>query len=452
MPSPSDTQGRKCIFISYRREDSQDITGRIYDRLTQKFGSKSIFKDVDAIPFGVDFREHLEQQVADCQVLLVIIGASWVANERLKDEKDFVRIEIEYGLNPDRQIRVVPVLVGNASIPTAEQLPPSLQDLTYRNAIQVRPDPDFHRDMDKLISSLADVVGLEDKGSRRRADFSPYRIAGSEIYDPKVLAKAFVNNWSLGISQFKRGFVTKWFEEEYRDQGIAGHLMDIGDDKILSDSEKLSMALMAIDENLPLYREGEEISPEWMAAHPDQTLKILGGPLLTYMKEFHLGFQYTDQLDFLEKGRTKIGELNVPADLESVDKLLVECFNDPDDFKDRVQKFCESHRFARDERIDDLLKQQELRLYEAAALLACDPKIFLTPEQKQQNDGKAHLKEFQVPMDWDLAEKLIEANNWDEVNPYLQEALERPASEFSDNPRLEKYITAASGNIGMQLH
>ena len=54
------------ILISYRRDDSADVTGRIYDRLIQQFGSRAIFKDVDSIPFGVDFRKHLDEQVARC--------------------------------------------------------------------------------------------------------------------------------------------------------------------------------------------------------------------------------------------------------------------------------------------------------------------------------------------------------------------------------------------------
>ncbi|MBS0165236.1 hypothetical protein ACYX34_04395 [Nitrospira sp. CMX1] len=52
------------ILISYRRKDSADVTGRIYDRLVQQFGRESVFVDVDSIPFGVDFRKHLDEQVA----------------------------------------------------------------------------------------------------------------------------------------------------------------------------------------------------------------------------------------------------------------------------------------------------------------------------------------------------------------------------------------------------
>lgn len=155
------------ILISYRREDSADVTGRIYDRLIQQFGREAIFKDVDSIPFGVDFRIHLDQQVAKCEVFLAVIGRDWMraggskGKSRLEDPKDFVRLEIESALR--HQTLVIPVLVSGASIPPAERLPATLQDLSYRQSIAVRSDPDFHRDMDRLIESLKEKIqGLKE--------------------------------------------------------------------------------------------------------------------------------------------------------------------------------------------------------------------------------------------------------------------------------------------------
>ena len=93
------------IFISYRREDSEHITGRLYDRLEPRFGRDNVFLDIDTIPFGVDFRDHLGEAVGRCDLLLVIIGEQWLdaryisgprSNQRrLDDPSDFVRIEIE---------------------------------------------------------------------------------------------------------------------------------------------------------------------------------------------------------------------------------------------------------------------------------------------------------------------------------------------------------------------
>jgi hypothetical protein len=165
LPRLSGTAGtaRKAlgnIFISYRRSDSADIAGRIYDRLVEAFGEDPIFKDVDSIPLGVDFKRYLDEKVGECTVLLAIIGDRWVdatdpeGKTRLEDHDDFVRIEIESALK--RDIPVIPLLVRGARMPLAEQLPQSLKSLVFKNGIQIRPDPDFHHDMDRLISALHD--------------------------------------------------------------------------------------------------------------------------------------------------------------------------------------------------------------------------------------------------------------------------------------------------------
>jgi formylglycine-generating enzyme required for sulfatase activity len=153
------------ILISYRREDSIDVTGRIHDRLVKYFGSGAVFMDVDSIPYGVDFRTYLDEQVSQCEVFLAVIGRDWFRGKerkgrsRLEDPGDFVRIEIESALK--RRVPLIPVLVGGASVPPAHQLPASIQDLSYRHAIVIRPNPDFHRDMDRLIDYLR--ARLDDK-------------------------------------------------------------------------------------------------------------------------------------------------------------------------------------------------------------------------------------------------------------------------------------------------
>jgi hypothetical protein len=44
LPAASALAREPCVFISYRREDSADITGRISDRLIQRFGRDAVFK------------------------------------------------------------------------------------------------------------------------------------------------------------------------------------------------------------------------------------------------------------------------------------------------------------------------------------------------------------------------------------------------------------------------
>lgn len=147
------------VFISYRRADSNDITGRIYDRFVNAFGENNVFKDVNNILAGRDFRSVLRDVATSCDIMLVIIGPTWIditnnnGIPRLDEPDDFVRLEVEIGLQRN-DVLVVPVLVNGAVPPQASQLPPSLQQLAYNHAFSVRNDPNFHTDISRLIKQL----------------------------------------------------------------------------------------------------------------------------------------------------------------------------------------------------------------------------------------------------------------------------------------------------------
>ena len=66
------------MFLSYRRDDSRELAERIYDRLIAKLGKPSVFKDVDSVPFGVDFRRVLDGALLGADVLLAVIGKKWL--------------------------------------------------------------------------------------------------------------------------------------------------------------------------------------------------------------------------------------------------------------------------------------------------------------------------------------------------------------------------------------
>ena len=179
------------IFISYRRADSTYHIGRIKDRLESAFGNKSVFRDLDDIPAGVDFRSVLEKETHGCQVMLVIIGPQWagitdsVGNKRLFDPNDFTRIEVETGLRglEQNRIMVVPVLLMNAPMPSPHDIPESLLQLTFQNAISIRNDPDFNADIERLIRDI-----------RRWRGYAEEDIA-VEYFEPKTVHIAEGKFW-----------------------------------------------------------------------------------------------------------------------------------------------------------------------------------------------------------------------------------------------------------------
>lgn len=149
------------IFISYRRDDSQYQADRIRGALTRILPKRDVFIDIDNIPTGVDFVDHVDKQIAQCDVLLALIGPGWIANaQRLANPKDFVRIEIASALK--RGITVVPVLLDGATMPREDQLPDDIKPLIRRNGADIRRSS-FDSDTQRLISRLE--VG---KASMRR--------------------------------------------------------------------------------------------------------------------------------------------------------------------------------------------------------------------------------------------------------------------------------------------
>ena len=145
------------VFISYRREDSSAWAGRLFDILSARFGRNSIFMDLDGIEGGDDFVTVIDKKLQISDVLLAIIGNHWLAAteangaRRLDNPRDFVRLEIGKAL--ERNIRVVPVLVGGATVPRPEDLPEDIRELSERQAIEIR-DTHFHQDADQLLALL----------------------------------------------------------------------------------------------------------------------------------------------------------------------------------------------------------------------------------------------------------------------------------------------------------
>lgn len=148
------------IFISYRRNDESGNAGRLLDLLTNKFGAERLFFDVDNIEPGADFSKVIVEQIARSDVLVAVIGPQWIdmkdkkGRRRLDDPRDLVRVEIETALTEQKLI--IPVLIGDARMPAADELPDSLGLLATRNAVRLTHDR-FRTDCEKLISALGKI-------------------------------------------------------------------------------------------------------------------------------------------------------------------------------------------------------------------------------------------------------------------------------------------------------
>jgi TIR domain len=149
------------VFICYRREETAAHAGRLYDAMVARFGERNVFMDVDMAP-GVDFVERITKVVSGCLVLIVVMGPHWatVTDEhgkaRITDPEDFVRLEVETGLQRS-DVTPIPVLVSGAQMPRPEDLPPELQPITRRNALDLS-DARWRYDVGRLNGTLDELL------------------------------------------------------------------------------------------------------------------------------------------------------------------------------------------------------------------------------------------------------------------------------------------------------
>jgi len=156
------------IVISYRWADSDVIAGRIRDRLAAHYGDDAVFMDVNSIPFGRDFRQYIQEALAQSDVLIAIVGLQWLGQDergfsRIDDEADPVRIEVEAALQ--KGIAILPLLIGSSKMPSIVQLPDSLKPFAFINAAPVDTGRDFHLHMERIIGTLDKTVRASQSGS-----------------------------------------------------------------------------------------------------------------------------------------------------------------------------------------------------------------------------------------------------------------------------------------------
>lgn len=145
------------IFINYRREDVPGVAGRLFDHLAERYPRRQLFIDVDTIKPGLDFVDQIDAQIAQCHVLLAIIGSRWLddrdqdGKRRLDSPNDFVRLELKSGLK--RNIPLIPILVDGTRMPSEQDLPPDLKELARREALELRYTS-FDSDADAIAQAL----------------------------------------------------------------------------------------------------------------------------------------------------------------------------------------------------------------------------------------------------------------------------------------------------------
>lgn len=193
------------IFISYRRDDSLGFSGRLEHDLSRCFGGALVFRDRE-IPPGADFARHIEGQLGQAEVVLVVIGRHWldavdaVGRRRLEQPDDWVRREIELALR--HGMPVIPVLVGGVSMPSPSELPPSLVSMARFQA-HALSDLRWHDDVQTLCQGLVELVPRLGEARQQQASDPP--VMRQPV--PEAVRPWRAPGWLLGLGRQARGAV-----------------------------------------------------------------------------------------------------------------------------------------------------------------------------------------------------------------------------------------------------
>ncbi len=142
------------IFVNYRKNPHGTAVAAIADALQSYFGAEEVFID-NGIPSGDRYPATLELRLQTCTVLIVVIHEGWVDAFKVPRRKDWVLHEIKSAL--DRGIHVIPVPIGDAVLPTWEELPAEIGELAQRQAAPIRA-AGYSADLNGLIRQLENHV------------------------------------------------------------------------------------------------------------------------------------------------------------------------------------------------------------------------------------------------------------------------------------------------------
>jgi len=160
-----------AVFVSYRRGDASGYARRLSQELGHPEHGIDVVLDADRVVPGEDVVAAVEEAIERCDVALAVIGPRWLTEtdqhgrRELDLASDHVRIELETAHR--RGAMVIPVLVGGAALPEAEELPAALQWLARRSPLALR-DAFWQADMEELRRAVLPMAAAPAAGERPR--------------------------------------------------------------------------------------------------------------------------------------------------------------------------------------------------------------------------------------------------------------------------------------------
>jgi hypothetical protein len=201
------------VFVNYRVREEPGYATLVHRELAARFGADWVFLASRSIRSGDDYVDAVLDTLRRCNVMLTIIGVRWV--DLLKDsDDDWVFRELRQAF--ELGLRVIPVLVEDAELPTADELPAAIAALARCHYIRLR-HYSIGSDMNHLIRELRQTMPAEDRGRGvRPASTKPTTRVSHTFKHPNILVRVVVGDLFEQPDQLVVGF-TDMFDTDTTD-------------------------------------------------------------------------------------------------------------------------------------------------------------------------------------------------------------------------------------------
>jgi hypothetical protein len=200
----------------------------------------------------------------------------------------------------------------------------------------------------------------------------PCQFLKTDYFEPADLAMAMAEQWDEAAKRFERGIISEWIKKEVQNADLASLLIDVQEDASLNTDQKLSVALLAMNDEFPLSWRGEVVNQDWMAAHPEIGVQFLKSDLSSWLKrlrqETWLEELKDRYLDLKRQVNSACSEETMLKAALATDALLLQS----------GQKAQQDYYSSTDSQLNHLLSNQQLTPVEAAVLALAPPTCFVT--------------------------------------------------------------------------
>jgi hypothetical protein len=186
------------IFLNYRHEDMPFAAMTLYRELRGRFGKENIFFDEGTLRPGMRFPEEIKSHLADgAGAFIALIGSRWMPTmtaHRQRGDLDYVTKEIELALQ--NRWTVIPVLVDDAGLPDALQLPPAIRALPDCQAARLR-QMNLDDDIEELSARLNEIR----EGRKDEIEPPPTVIEPSPVPGPPPVLAADDEHYQMLVDE-----------------------------------------------------------------------------------------------------------------------------------------------------------------------------------------------------------------------------------------------------------